>query len=304
MFRLRSVLGLLAALFTSACFSTVRVPNPGGEPLPIEPGKFPHEVLDGVQKKFVNEKGRVDYQGLKADRGDLERYLQAVIRASPKSDPELFPTREDQLAYWINAYNAYVMYAITERPKLVRVEDEKVNFFYFTEYELGGDAINLYDLENEIIRPEFNDPRVHAILNCGAYGCPLLPREAVATARLDEQLTRESKNFCSNPEKVRVKGDAVEMSSIFDWYNDDFKADGGPIGFCRKHGRDDLPEGAKISYIPYDWHVNAQPGRGLYDPPGGPIPAETPSEEPSSQPSSQPDEPSSQPSSQPASQPN
>ena len=66
--------------------------------------------------------------------------------------------------------------------------------------------------------------------------------------------------------RLRVKDGVVEVSQIFDWYADDFKADGGPIAFCKKWGRTDLPSDAKVEFIPYDWSLNAQPGRALFDP--------------------------------------
>lgn len=247
------------------CFSTVQLPRPAGDPLPIEKGKFPHDALNGVMAKYVNDQGKVDYKGLKADRTDLERFIVAVATASPHQSPELFPSEAERLTYWINGYNAYVLYAVTERPQMKSVNDDVKDFFYFTKYRFGNEEISLYSLENDIVRKEFKEPRIHFALNCASGGCPELPAEAFMPERLEEQLSREAKEFCTNEKKVRVAGGTVEMSQIFEWYGDDFKASGGPVEFCRRWGRDDLPSG-EVKFIPYDWSLNAQPGRALFEP--------------------------------------
>jgi hypothetical protein len=256
----------------AGCFNSVAVKAPTGEKLQVSAGKFPHEVLDGVLKRVVNDQGRVDYDALAADRSELERYLVAVAEASPRTRPELFPTKEEKLAYWINGYNAYVLYAVTERPTMKSVNDDKTSFFYFTEYKFGEESgtpfvQSLYKLENEIVRPEFMEPRTHFALNCASAGCPELPPEAFMPDRLEEQLAREAKEFCAHPDKVKVNGNEVMMSQIFEWYGDDFKAAGGPVEFCRAWGRSDMPAAAdaKLSFIPYDWALNAQPGKALFE---------------------------------------
>lgn len=255
---------LLAACANAGCSTTVQVAKPAGAAPIIEAGKFPHALLDQALKKHVDDAGRVDYKALRADRADLERYLYAVSKVSPKSDPSKFGSRDEALAYWINAYNAYTIYAVTERPAMRSVIDAKTNFFYFTEYVLGGESMSLYSLENDIVRPEFKEPLVHMALNCASVGCPELPAEAFLPATLQAQLANEATEFCAHPDKVRVKAGKVEVSQIFEFYRDDFEADGGPVGFCRKWGRDDLPDG-DLSYIPYDWSLNAQPGTALFE---------------------------------------
>jgi hypothetical protein len=260
-----TVLGLaVLASACSACFTTQRLTRPP-EPLVVEAGRFPHEVLDGVLRKVVDDRGRVDYKALAADRGPLERYLWAVSEHSPHSHPELFPSEADKLAYWINAYNAYVLYAVTERPTMRSVNDDKTDFFYFTEYTLGGASMSLYALENDVVRKEHAEPRIHFALNCASGGCPELPAEAFLPATLEAQLAREATEFCAHPDKVRAAAGVVEMSSIFDWYADDFVGSGGPVAFCRKWGNTTLPAGAKPAFLPYDWALNAQPGKALFE---------------------------------------
>jgi len=250
-------------LLCTGCFTTKQLAQPAGEPLVVEAAKFPHEVFDGVLKRVVNENGQVDYKSLHADRLDLEKYIYALQTHSPHSNPELFPSDADKLAYWINAYNAIVLYSVTEQPKLKSVIDDKFNFFGFTEHTLGKAGVSLHKLENEIVRKEFNEPRIHMALNCASGGCPELPAEAFTPGKLEEQLTREATEFCKHPQKVRMNGEVAEVSEIFKFYEADFPE--GPVKFCIKWGNDQLKPEAKWTYIPYDWSMNAQTGKAMFD---------------------------------------
>ena len=109
-------------------------------------------------------------------------------------------------------------------PKLKNVDSEKVSFFYFTKFVIGGDEMNLYDLENKIVRPQFKDARVHFALNCASGGCPQLPRGCVHAGQGRRAAVAEARKFCN--EKRNVDFDAatkkLKLSHIFDWYKDDF----------------------------------------------------------------------------------
>lgn len=257
-------LASLVLLACTGCLSTTQIILPMSvKRLPVGPGAFPHATLSKLLATHVDEQGRVDYRGLRQNRRELERYLVAIAETSPHRAPSMFPSREDALAYWLNGYNAYVLYAITARPGLRSVGDVKTDFFYLQRHPFGDEELSLYHVEKDVIRGEFADPRIHFALNCASAGCPKLPREAFVPARLEEQLARETRKFCADVQNVRRNGTAVEMSQIFEWYAEDFAKDGGPLEFCRKWGREDLPAGAAVTFIPYDWALNAQPGRAL-----------------------------------------
>ena len=119
---------------------------------PVEPGPFDHAELDLVQQRFVDDFGRVDYDGLARDREPLDRYYRRLSATSPRSNPDFFPTREDELAYWINAYNAAVLVTVLEHYPIDSVGDVKAplllrpfllgksrlaGFFYFQHLRIG-----------------------------------------------------------------------------------------------------------------------------------------------------------------------
>lgn len=223
---------------------------------------FPFEAWDKLLKRYVDGKGRVDYNAI--DKGELDKVFAAVAASSPKKNPDKYPGKNAQKAFYIDAYNVLAWKDVLSRlPKLRNVDSEKTSFFYFTKFVIGGEEINLYDLENKIVRPSFKDARTHFALNCASGGCPQLPPEAFTPARVDEQLSREARKFCN--EKRNVDFDPatkkLKLSHIFDWYKDDFgKAPDKVIAWINNYRAADakLPTDAKIEYVDYDWTLNDQ----------------------------------------------
>jgi len=257
---MKRVAGGFGLLLAAGCFKTVQPTNPADD-LPAA-GNFPHEIFDAALEGRVDEAGLVDYAAISADRSKLDEYVGYLALASPENHPELFPTREDQLAYWINAYNALAITAVIDRPGLVSVNDNKVDFFYATRYPVGGRKLDLYRMEKGVVRPTFDDPRIHFALNCQSGGCPRLPQDTFPSRGLDTVLDAVTTEFVTNPAKVKIDGTTVSVSQIFEWYAEDFESSGGAVGFVRKY-RSDVPDGATLGpYIPYDWTLIAQPGKG------------------------------------------
>ena len=245
-----------------ACAATVK-PDPAAVAAAKVP--FPYAEWDALLKKYVDDQGRVDYAAVNRDgRAAFDKVFAAVAASSPKKTPDKYPTKNAQKAYYINAYNVLAWKNVLNRlPKLKNVNSDKVSFFYFTKFVVGGDEMNLYDLENKIVRPTFKDARVHFALNCASGGCPQLPRDAFTPAKVDEQLSREAKKFCN--EQRNVDFDAatkkLKLSHIFDWYKDDFgKEPAKVIAWINQYRAADakLPTDAKIEYVDYDWTLNDQ----------------------------------------------
>jgi hypothetical protein len=227
---------------------------------------FPHEILGRVLERYVSN-GLVDYAALANHRGDLDLYIAHIERFSPDKTPALFPSDEDKLAYYLNAYNALVLFNVLENPTLTSLADAKFDFFYRTTFVIGEETFNLYELENDIVRVRFPDPRIHFALNCASLGCPKLPGEPFVPGRLEEQLTRETTLFLSDPKNLRVEGDTLHLSQIFEFYPEDFtnaasaKGVTGTenellIAYINQNRTEKLPLNTKISYIPYDWTIN------------------------------------------------
>jgi hypothetical protein len=245
------------AVASTACGATVK---PDAAAVAAAAVPFPYAQWNALLAKYVDDKGRVDYNAI--DRGAFDKVFAAVAASSPKKNPDKYPSKDAQKAYYLDAYNVLAWKNVLNRlPKLKNVGSEKVSFFYITKFVVGGDEMNLYDLENKIVRPTFKDARVHFALNCASGGCPQLPQDAFTPAKVDEQLSREAKKFCN--EKRNVDFDAttkkLKLSHIFDWYKDDFgKEPAKVIAWINQYRSDKLPADAKIEYVDYDWTLNDQ----------------------------------------------
>ncbi len=219
---------------------------------------------------YVDEEGLVDYAGLAGEgRGDLEAFMGVI----GSTDPSGFSEAE-QIAFWINAYNATTVYQVVQRYPLESVRDVGALFglvggFFKQKYQVANEERSLDNIEHDILRPTYNDARIHWTLVCAAFGCPKLLRRPYAAADLDSLLTEVSFEFMANPRAVHIddENDTLWVSSYFDWYGDDFEAAAGDIvdyilgyaaedkaSWIREH-RDTM----RVRFIDYDWTLNDQP---------------------------------------------
>lgn len=257
-----------------------------GLTLPQGSGLFSHAAFDRVLRRFVDEQGRVAYAALQRESQDIERYYALLTTYSPDSHPELFPSTASQLAYWLNAYNAAVIKTVLAHYPITGVGDvqsplalfflpAKSGFFVLQRVTFGGKTTNLYFLEHRVIRQRFHDPRVHFALNCASGGCPRLPRYAFAAEQLDEQLDFEARKFVTEERNVFVDHShrTVRLSSIFDWYSEDFltwygkqfpRQEATMLRYIALYASPSQVEDLKqadsytIEFLPYDWRLNDQ----------------------------------------------
>jgi hypothetical protein len=208
------------------------------EPFELPPDDFDWGWWNLALGRWVRA-GGVDYDAVRKDEGDLRRFVATLGAVGPRSAPARFGTEPERLAYYINAYNALVLFAVVDNWPIRTVHDVRgwldpragFGFFYGLRFPLDGDATNLYELENEVIRG-FVDARIHAAINCASKSCPSLMPHAFEAATLDEQLDMVTRGFCSSAEHVRVDEEAreIQVSAIFDWYRSDFEEHARRLG--------------------------------------------------------------------------
>jgi hypothetical protein len=252
---------LFITLITSSllgCFSTVKSNQHIDTEAVAKLSSFDYTDWQAVLQTRVNSEGRVDYRALKKNRAPLDRFVALLSAVGPTTRPDLFESTAQQLSYYINAYNAFTMFNVINRlPEMKSVNDDIKSFFYFTEFEMDGAKISLYKLENELIRPKFQEPRIHFALNCASVGCPQLPAEVFRPETLEAQLARETTKFLHERRNVTVEGDKVVLSMIFKWYKEDFPP--SVMTWIINQAKDlKLPSGAPVNHRPYDWALNVQ----------------------------------------------
>ena len=220
-----------------------------------------HAAFDALLRAHV--KGpRVDYAGF-ATNAAFAKYVDAIGTFNPAT----LTSRADRLAFYINAYNALTISGVLKHlPGLKSVEAVYPDFGFFkrADFKVGGKAMSLNNLEHDIIRPEFNDPRVHAALNCASVSCPPLLAEAYVPTKVEAQLEKQMKAFVLDSARNQIDATkGVKLSMIFDWFSKDFKARGGVVTFMSKYLSTEQAAtlsssmtAGKVTYLPYDWNLN------------------------------------------------
>ena len=160
------------------------------------------------------------------------------------------------ISLWINTYNLLVIHTVIQNYPLKSPLDVK-GFFDKKTHQIAGRSITLNDIENNLLRNTFQDPRLHFVLVCGAKGCPPLVSEAYRPSRLEEQLSRQTKLAINGTFiKVNSKKKKVQVSQIMEWYKTDFLLNGNEIEFLNLYLKEPLPATYKLAYFPYDWNLN------------------------------------------------
>lgn len=225
-----------------------------------------HQQWDDLLKAHVNDEGRVDYKGIAKDEAKLDEYL-ALLSNTPIVKDEW--NEDQQMAYWINAYNAYTVKLILNHYPVKSIKDigpETQVVFINTPwdikfFEIGDKKYDLNKIEQGTLRKRFkDDPRFHFALVCAAKSCPNLRNEAYVPEILSKQLDDQGRHFMNNPAKNKITdANHAKLSPYFDWYKKDFKrGDDSVVEWVNKYSDVKLNKGADITFMDYDWSLNEQ----------------------------------------------
>src|SRR5438477_11956724 len=145
-------------------------------------------------------------------------------------------SKKEQLAFYLNAYNGWILHEALGKYPTKSVKDLLFTFFTGQRIKVAGEPMSFNHLEKHIIRPKFGEPRVHFALNCASRSCPPLNPEAFRADKLDGQLEKLATAFVNSPRGVDYSAGkkSAALSAIFNWYKDDFKSAGGPMAFINK----------------------------------------------------------------------
>ena len=198
--------------------------------------------------KYVDDNGLVDYKGFVKDKEKLVHYLNALSKQLPADDWSV----QEQLAYYINIYNAHTVHLILENYPVKSIKD--IDGAWTKDFvQIGDIETSLGALEHSILR-KMNEPRIHFAINCASGSCPKLLNEAYTTDRLDEQLNKVTRGFI-NSDNNTITQEKVALSRIFKWYKNDF-FDGDLITYINQYSDVTIASGSKIRYKEYDWGLN------------------------------------------------
>jgi len=227
-----------------------------------------HVEFDTLLKKYVDTNGNVDYRTWqKEDYQTLENYLKALSAA----DPRLDASRDNQLAFWINAYNALTIYGILEKYPTSSIKNHTAKLFGYNiwkdlKLQVANGAFSLDSIEHKILR-HMDEPRIHFAIVCASESCPRLLNEAFTGETLEDQLVTNAEHFFaqSGNFQINAKSGKVKLSSILNWFGEDFGDNKNEVldsieEYLTPKDSEALATKEKwsISYLPYSWKLNEQ----------------------------------------------
>jgi len=212
-----------------------------------------HQIWNELLMKYVDGNGVVNYKAMMNEKGKLESYLQ-LLDSNPPQDSW---SRSEKIAYWINAYNACTVKLILDHYPVKSIRDIDNGKPWSDAFiSIGGKNYSLDNIEQDILRKQFNDPRIHFAINCASKSCPRLLNRSYTAAQLDEQLNAQAKDFLNDSSKNKITANNVQLSSIFDWYKDDFTKKGTLIDFLNLYSSKKIQPTATVTFLSYDWSLN------------------------------------------------
>lgn len=220
-------------------------------------------VLDTYVVAADDDINRVRYGAL--ENGQAQG-LNDYIAYLASLDPRVY-TADEQMAYWVNLYNALTIQVVLQYPNKKSILRMGERFLAIGPWddevvEIAGENVTLNDIEHRILRPIWNDHRIHFAVNCASIGCPNLSLQAFQAATLADQLDQAEIAYLEHPRGVNVDGDKVTLSSIFKWYRTDFgDTEEDVLEYIGKHHPTvqslvDAKRRVKVRYD-YDWALNA-----------------------------------------------
>lgn len=216
--------------------------------------RFFHDA-DRFLMEHVDEDGNVDYARIDKNPAPLQKLIELIARLDLRTLQE----GNARKAFWLNTYNLLTIQGIIRHFPVASPKDIP-GFFDRIKYRVSGKSLTLNDIENKIIRPRFQDPRIHFVLVCAAKSCPSLMPFAYVPDKLEAQIEERTRATLNDRKHVRInyRDKKILVSKIFDWYRDDFTAGGRDlITFINQYRIKKLPAAFKIGFLPYDWALNA-----------------------------------------------
>jgi len=211
---------------------------------------FNHDNWDILLQHYVSNHGNVNYKAFKNNRKALLNYITLLSENTPNENW----TKADELAYWINAYNAMTIDLILRHYPVKSIKDiEKPWQQRF--WKLGEKWYNLDEIEHQILR-KMNEPRIHFAIVCASYSCPKLQNRAFVASNIEEQLTMATKTFLSDSSRNIILENQLQLSKIFQWFAKDFKQEGALIDFINQYSKIQVSKNAKKSFLDYNWDLN------------------------------------------------
>jgi len=181
----------------------------------------------------------VDYVGFRKDSTKFNQYLNLLAKNPPNDEW----SKEEQLAYWINVFNAYTISLVAKHFPVKIIKDIRRGILFINSVwdikfiKIGKAIYDLNNIEHSILRKRFDEPRIHFVINCASCSCPRLRNEAYRGETLNNQLTEVAELFLADKTKNVISPDKIVISKVFNWFGGDFKKKGSLIDFLNLYSK-------------------------------------------------------------------
>jgi hypothetical protein len=216
-----------------------------------------HLVWTNILQKNVTLSGKVDYRGMIKNKVHLQDYLDDLSENPPAKNW----SQDEKLAYWINAYNAFTVKLIIDHYPLKSIKEISSGFPMIDSpwdlkfFKIGKVAFDLNTIEHDILRKQFDEPRIHFAINCASISCPKLRHEAYLPKYLEFQLNDQAASFINNKDKNQVTETETRLSQIFNWFQGDFTKNESLIDYISRYNSN-IKEDNRILFAAYNWSLN------------------------------------------------
>lgn len=248
---------LILLTTVSACFSSkgidVKTVSDQTYEKPQTTSQIDHQAWDKLLKQHVRPNGLVDYKGFTADSIALKAYIIYLSEQVPNAN---WSTKE-QLAYFINVYNANTIKLIIDNYPVPSIKDISATISPFLKQfiKIGEKSYSLADIEKGILQ-KMNEPRIHFAINCASISCPKLLQTAFTAENVDELMDKAAVEFI-NSEKNELNASNPQLSEIFKWYKSDFLQNSPSIvDYINQYATVKINANAELNYIQYNWNLN------------------------------------------------
>jgi len=216
---------------------------------------------DTLLSHHVTLEGRVNYKGFIKDSILFTTYLRLLSDHHPNDKNW---TVSDQKAFWINAYNAFTIKLIIDNYPLQSIKDigssiqiPFVNSPWDIKFiQIQNKKYDLNNIEHDILRSQFKDPRIHFAIVCASKSCPKLRNKAFSSLNLESQLNDQAIAFINDFQKNVLNKDQIRISKIFAWFKKDFTEENKLIDFINIYANTTIPVNVTIEYLDYNWALN------------------------------------------------
>jgi hypothetical protein len=214
-----------------------------------------HEGFDKLLENNITEDGVVNYKGIMKERATLDAYI-AYIKAT---SPEEKWSDDKTKAFYINVYNAYTILLILDNyplKSIMKISKRGKDAWHQKFVVVGGETFSLNDIEHQILRKKYSDPRIHVGVNCASFSCPPIANFAFTEANVETELERLMKKFINDPARNRITSKKITLSKVFEWYKGDFTKNGSLVTYINGYTEVELTKKTKVRYLEYNWNLN------------------------------------------------